>query len=254
MINWKKVPRERGIYQITTGRVSYVGLSDNIQVRIKQHLESTSCRSRIILDTNKAKIKVLERLPHSDDQTLALREWYWFHKLKRKGHIMVNDPKTLGRTKSGQYVPSKPLHTADSSFMGCRFKLLGITTIVVGFFALGFLATAQLLRQIEWNASQIVTENNSNSQSKPQQDTQSRGIQSANACTTILREESSEQNIQQLQRQLEELGYYEGRIDGIYGENTKEAVRQFQQDHNLQRDGIVGCDTQTIINEVLEES
>jgi len=236
MINWRKLPRERGIYQITTGRVSYVGLSDNIQLRVKQHLESTSCRSRIILDTNKAKIKVLERLPHSNDKTLALREWYWFNQLKRKGHVMVNDPKTLGRTKSGQYIPTQRLNTTRSPQLGFGFKVLGMTTFVVSCFSLGFLITEQLLPPMGFNAWEILTD------------------EPLNACQTPITQGSSQRKIQQLQRQLQQLGYYQGIIDGIYGTTTKNAVIQFQKDHNLQMDGTVGCETETVINDLLENT
>ncbi|SDK04664.1 L,D-transpeptidase family protein [Natronincola ferrireducens] len=42
---------------------------------------------------------------------------------------------------------------------------------------------------------------------------------------------------------LTELGYYDGEIDGIYNEETAEAVRNFQKDFNLVADGTVGVDT-----------
>lgn len=42
---------------------------------------------------------------------------------------------------------------------------------------------------------------------------------------------------------LTELGYYQGELDGIYDEATRDAVIQFQNDFNLVADGIVGVDT-----------
>lgn len=47
----------------------------------------------------------------------------------------------------------------------------------------------------------------------------------------------------ELQRRLKEVGYSPGRIDGIYGEDTKAAVRQFQAANGLYVDGIYGEDT-----------
>ncbi|PSO47755.1 MAG: peptidoglycan-binding protein [Cyanobacteria bacterium SW_9_44_58] len=267
MINWKTLPRERGIYQITTGSVSYIGLSDNIQLRIKQHLDSSSCRSRIILDTDKAKIIVLELLPNSDDKTLALREWYWFSKLKRKGHIMVNDPKTLGKTKSGQFFPPENNATNTSSLprlpVGCSLPLLGITTVIIGFFSFGFFAAGKMIQQTASNQtnSNVVPQDSSekrsvqnntgkdrNSASKQQQIVE---MEPLSACITPLQPGTSKEAVKVLQRQLKQLGYYEGSQDGIYGPGTEESVSEFQRDYNLNADGVVGCNTQAKINQAL---
>ena len=257
MIDWKTLPKERGIYQITTGSVSYVGLSDNIQLRIKQHLESSSCRSRIILDTNKAKIIILELLPNSDDRALALREWYWFSKLKRKGHIMVNDPKTLGRTKSGQFFPPQKSSGQTVSFprLGCGLKLAGVTTIIVAFFSLGFFTTGSLIQQTSLSESEEeqekdVSEPTSFTKNQPDR-ASSLPQQPLDACIAPLRSGASKEAVQVLQRQLTALGYYQGDLDGVYGPGTEGAVSKFQQDHNLGVDGIVGCDTQVAINQAL---
>lgn len=43
-----------------------------------------------------------------------------------------------------------------------------------------------------------------------------------------------------LQQQLAALGYYTGSIDGVFGQDTTEAVLRFQRDRNLVTDGIVG--------------
>lgn len=265
MINWKTLPKQRGIYQITTGSVSYVGLSDNIQLRVKQHLESTSCRSRIILDTDKAKIIVLELLPNSDDKTLALREWYWFSQLKRKGHVMVNDPKTLGKTKSGQFFPS-PKSTATISSasprFGCGLKLAGVTAVVVGFFCLGFFAVGNMIQQRVSGEPEAKTQGNdsteTDSSANASQDNQEKTnrnptveMQPLSACITPLQPGSSKKAVEVLQGQLEKLGYYEGERDGLYGPGTEGAVAEFQRDHDLGVDGIVGCDTQAAINKAL---
>ncbi|MEO1399893.1 MAG: peptidoglycan-binding protein [Cyanobacteria bacterium J06635_1] len=48
----------------------------------------------------------------------------------------------------------------------------------------------------------------------------------------------------ELQEQLSQLGYYSGKLDGIYGRLTRSAVTQFQQENGLRSDGIVGAKTQ----------
>lgn len=42
---------------------------------------------------------------------------------------------------------------------------------------------------------------------------------------------------------LMELGYYDGELDGIYDEATRDAVIQFQNDFNIVADGVVGVAT-----------
>lgn len=46
-----------------------------------------------------------------------------------------------------------------------------------------------------------------------------------------------------LQQQLAALGYYGGAADGVFGSGTRQAVVQFQADHGLNPDGIVGSQT-----------
>ena len=43
-----------------------------------------------------------------------------------------------------------------------------------------------------------------------------------------------------LQNKLKRLSLYQGKIDGIFGKNTENAVRRFQARHNVDVDGIVG--------------
>lgn len=45
------------------------------------------------------------------------------------------------------------------------------------------------------------------------------------------------------QDDLNTLGYTTGGLDGIFGTQTKEAVRRYQQSRGLGADGIVGCNT-----------
>lgn len=50
-----------------------------------------------------------------------------------------------------------------------------------------------------------------------------------------------------LQFRLSQIGYYKGRIDGIFGLMTKKAVTQFQKDQGLESDGVVGLKTYNAI-------
>lgn len=49
----------------------------------------------------------------------------------------------------------------------------------------------------------------------------------------------------ELQARLQNIGYYHGRIDGVYGWGTYWALRNFQQDFGLPIDGLVGATTKT---------
>ncbi|MGI6550709.1 MAG: peptidoglycan-binding domain-containing protein [Syntrophomonadales bacterium] len=46
-----------------------------------------------------------------------------------------------------------------------------------------------------------------------------------------------------LQRHLKEMGYYTGKLDGIFGSLTEQAVRALQKAANIRVDGIVGPET-----------
>lgn len=48
------------------------------------------------------------------------------------------------------------------------------------------------------------------------------------------------QDVYKLQSRLKELGYYPHTIDSVFGAKTKACVMQFQKEHNLVQDGIVG--------------
>lgn len=50
-------------------------------------------------------------------------------------------------------------------------------------------------------------------------------------------------DIREIQQKLNELNYNAGIVDGLFGENTKNAVLKFQQDNGLAEDGIVGINT-----------
>ena len=48
---------------------------------------------------------------------------------------------------------------------------------------------------------------------------------------------------QKVQSALKSAGYYNGNIDGKIGKNTQKAIKSFQEDHDLETDGIVGQKT-----------
>lgn len=54
---------------------------------------------------------------------------------------------------------------------------------------------------------------------------------------------NSGKDVTKLQKALDILGYYEGRIDGDYGEGTTVAVLAYQKDKGLEADGVAGKST-----------
>ncbi len=54
---------------------------------------------------------------------------------------------------------------------------------------------------------------------------------------------SSGEQVREIQRRLYDWGYYFGRVDGDYGELTRQAVIRFQKKHYITVDGIVGAQT-----------
>lgn len=49
--------------------------------------------------------------------------------------------------------------------------------------------------------------------------------------------------VEDVQTFLQEQGYYNAGIDGIYGSNTRSAIIEFQEDNGLMADGIIGENT-----------
>ncbi|NJK28505.1 MAG: peptidoglycan-binding protein [Coleofasciculaceae cyanobacterium SM2_3_26] len=60
----------------------------------------------------------------------------------------------------------------------------------------------------------------------------------------VLRRGDIGDGVKDLQRRLQELGYYNGSINGIFDAAVEEAVIAFQQENRLQMDGEVGFETE----------
>lgn len=56
-----------------------------------------------------------------------------------------------------------------------------------------------------------------------------------------------------IQKNLQFLGYYKGNIDEIIGTQTKQAIKDFQRDFNLDVDGIYGKNTDAVMVQVIKE-
>ena len=73
------------------------------------------------------------------------------------------------------------------------------------------------------------------------------------ATNQVLRKGSRGTAVKQLQQSLNTLGYNAGTVDGIFGNNTYNAVKSFQRANGLTVDGIAGYNTLTAINRKLRE-
>ena len=67
--------------------------------------------------------------------------------------------------------------------------------------------------------------------------------QSEFADAAVVRYGSKGSQVKTIQQKLKNWGYYKGSVDGIYGSQTREAVRYFQRRNGLSVDGIVGTKT-----------
>ncbi|WP_066192525.1 C40 family peptidase [Gracilibacillus timonensis] len=61
--------------------------------------------------------------------------------------------------------------------------------------------------------------------------------------TSLIQQGDVNESVEDIQIQLQDQGYYTYNIDGIFGDITAQAVRDFQADQGLQVDGIVGPNT-----------
>lgn len=62
-----------------------------------------------------------------------------------------------------------------------------------------------------------------------------------------LQKGSKGSDVQKLQQRLIELGYLNDRADGSYGNNTKNAVSAFQEENDLEPDGVASPETQAVL-------
>ncbi|MDJ0736915.1 MAG: HEAT repeat domain-containing protein [Nostocaceae cyanobacterium] len=69
----------------------------------------------------------------------------------------------------------------------------------------------------------------------------------------VLRLGSRGKKVEVLQTQLQDLGYYDGEIDGKYGETTRNAVLKFQEEQSLKADGVAGSQTQKLLQTELDK-
>ncbi len=60
------------------------------------------------------------------------------------------------------------------------------------------------------------------------------------AYAAVYQQGSSGSTVKTIQRKLKNWGYYNGAVDGIFGAQTKKAVKYFQSKNGLTADGIVG--------------
>ncbi len=63
------------------------------------------------------------------------------------------------------------------------------------------------------------------------------------AYATVYRQGSTGSTVKTIQKKLKNWGYYKGSVDGIFGSQTKSAVKYFQRKNGLTVDGIVGNQT-----------
>ena len=63
------------------------------------------------------------------------------------------------------------------------------------------------------------------------------------AYAAVITQGSTGATVKTIQRKLKNWGYYKGAVDGIFGAQTKQAVKYFQRKNNLKVDGIVGNQT-----------
>lgn len=73
--------------------------------------------------------------------------------------------------------------------------------------------------------------------------TAARGNVIYQADAAVLKQGSTGTDVSTMQKKLKNWGYYSGSVDGIFGSQTKEAVKYFQRKNGLTVDGVVGKNT-----------
>lgn len=62
----------------------------------------------------------------------------------------------------------------------------------------------------------------------------------------------SGEDVSNLQRLLQEFGYYEGKCDGKFDDCTQKAVKRFQEDNDIKPDGLVRTNTMLLLTKLWE--
>ena len=70
----------------------------------------------------------------------------------------------------------------------------------------------------------------------------------------VLRRGSSGDRVSEMQRKLKNWGYYDGSVDGVFGQGTESAVKYFQRSNGLTPDGVVGRATAAALGMTLSGS
>lgn len=72
-------------------------------------------------------------------------------------------------------------------------------------------------------------------------------IKALGSAPGLMRVGDENSDVKKLQQALDILGYYDGKIDGVYGSGTTAAVKAYQEDNGLEADGYAGTATVTSI-------
>ncbi|MBU9713195.1 L,D-transpeptidase family protein [Evansella tamaricis] len=72
-------------------------------------------------------------------------------------------------------------------------------------------------------------------------------------CDSVLQQGCNKEEVKKIQRQLVELGYITSGVDGMFGPDTKKAVKSFQKDNKLTADGVVGPKTAEVLEAKMNE-
>ena len=65
------------------------------------------------------------------------------------------------------------------------------------------------------------------------------------------REDAHGSRMKDIQQALKNAGYYDGKVDGVKGKNTKKAIKDFQKANGLKADGVVGPRTWDLLSNYL---
>lgn len=91
-------------------------------------------------------------------------------------------------------------------------------------------------------SSGISSKTASGSDSSSAYESSSSSSSSSSSDSGSLKKGSSGTNVEKLQKRLQELGYYNGSIDGDFGDATEAAFKAFQENAGLYVDGVAGSD------------